>query len=46
MVVSTAELPRTLTAKAARRRRLIQFPTLVARGGEEDMTIPFVGKWP
>jgi hypothetical protein len=46
MVVSTAEVPNTVPAIAAQRRRLIQLRLGAANLGREDMAIPFVGKWP
>jgi hypothetical protein len=46
MVVSTAEVPNTVPAIAAPRRRLVQLRLGAANLGREDMAIPFVGKWP
>jgi hypothetical protein len=43
MVVSTAEVPKTVPAIAAPRRRLIQLQLGAANLGREDMAIPFVG---
>ena len=38
------EVPRTIRAVTAPRSRLVR--TRMAGAGEEDMTSPFVGKWP